>query len=118
MPRKPRPSAVAVDRWPAARTGSVSDRTGARACRSADPRAPLRRAQTRPVLPDIGGGKSSFLLYRHLAQKAEVVEQVARAENHAGHRIVCNGYRKAGLGADTLIEILEQRAATGEDDAA
>ncbi len=52
------------------------------------------------------------------AQQLEVGEHLARAEDDRGERVVGDGDGQAGLFADALVEIFDQRAAAGEDDAA
>ena len=58
------------------------------------------------------------LLDRNLAQQLEVAEHLARAQHHAAQRIVGDRNRQPGFFANALVEILQQRAAAGQHDAA
>src|SRR5580692_11423811 len=53
-----------------------------------------------------------------LAQQFEIAEHLARTEHDRCQWIVGDRNRQAGLFADALVEIFQQRAAAGEDDAA
>src|ERR1019366_4419609 len=57
-------------------------------------------------------------VYRNLTQQTEIAEHAAGAEDHRCQRIVGNRHRQAGLFPNAFIQILDQRAATGEHDAA
>src|SRR5436190_2239398 len=52
------------------------------------------------------------------AQQIEIRQHLARTEDHRRQRILGELYRKAGLLAQPLVEILQQRPAASEDDAA
>src|SRR5580700_3826144 len=58
------------------------------------------------------------LVYRNLAQQPEIAQHAAGSEHHRSQRIVGYGNRQTGLLADALIEILDERAAAGEHNAA
>src|SRR5450631_970150 len=60
----------------------------------------------------------SCLVDLDLPQQAEVAQHLARAKNYAGQRIIGDGNRQAGLFANALIEILDQRSAAGQHNAA
>src|SRR5436190_1490670 len=59
-----------------------------------------------------------YLVYRNLAQEPEIAEHAAGSEDDGGERVVGDGDGEPGLFADALVEIFEQGAAAGEDDAA
>src|SRR5271170_3093234 len=58
------------------------------------------------------------LIDANLPQQLEVAQHFPRAEHDGSQRIVRNGHRQAGFFANALIEILQQRAAAGQYDAA
>src|SRR5579864_2973413 len=58
------------------------------------------------------------LLNRNLSQEFEVAEHFSRAQHHAGQRIVGNRNRQPGFFANSLVQVLQQCAATRKDDAA
>ena len=64
------------------------------------------------------GSKLDALLNRNLAQQLEVAEHFSSAQHHAAERIISDRDRQAGFFADTLVQILQQGATTGEDNAA
>src|SRR5579871_3434391 len=57
------------------------------------------------------------LFDRYFSQQLEVAEHLAGAQYNAAQRVVGDGHRQAGFFADALVEIFQQRAASGEDDA-
>ena len=50
-------------------------------------------------------------------QQTEIVEHLSGSQNDARERVFSQSYRKSGLLANTLVQIPDQRAASGEDDA-
>src|SRR5207253_4944041 len=62
--------------------------------------------------------ENCFLVDANLTQQFEVAEHLSRAEHHRSQRIIGNRYRQAGLLANALVEILQQRAAARQDDTA
>src|SRR5215472_12528456 len=52
------------------------------------------------------------------AQQLEVAEHFSRTEHYRRQGIIGDGNGQAGFLADALVEILQQRAATGEHNAA
>ena len=58
------------------------------------------------------------LIDRDLPQELEVGEHLACSQNDRGKRVIGYGDREACFFADALVEILDERTAAGEDDAA
>src|SRR5882672_11113498 len=58
------------------------------------------------------------LFNRNFAQQFEIAEHFPRAQHDAGQGVVGDGDRQPGFLANTFVEILEQRAAAGQNDAA
>src|ERR1700684_4034711 len=58
------------------------------------------------------------LVYRNLPQQPEIAQHAAGSKHHRSQRIVGYGNRQAGLLADAFIEILDERAAACEHNAA
>src|SRR5580658_2686316 len=58
------------------------------------------------------------LVYRNLPKQPEIAQHAAGSEHHRRQRIVGDGNRQAGLFADAFVEILDQSAAAGENNAA
>src|SRR5512143_3098308 len=52
-----------------------------------------------------------------LLQQLQVVEHLARAEDDGRQRVLGDEDRQLGLLADPLVQVLEQSAAAGQDDA-
>ena len=61
---------------------------------------------------------ASPLFPGHLARSGEVGQHHAGAQDHRGQRILGDEHRQAGLLAQPLVEVAQQRAAAGQDDAA
>src|SRR5579871_104652 len=59
-----------------------------------------------------------ILVDRDLAEELEVGEHLAGSKDYGGQRVVGDGDREAGFFADALVEVLDESASTGEDDAA
>ena len=74
--------------------------------------------RTPDAIPRPVPGTRTLLLPRHLAQERQVGEHHARAHDHRGQRVLGDEDRQAGFVAQALVEIAQQRAAAGEDDAA
>src|SRR3954468_6884819 len=78
----------------------------------------LRRSRTserklpteRPLVTGLGD--------EDLLQRLELLDALARTHGHRVERVVGDVDRHAGLVLQALVESTEQRAATGEDDAA
>src|SRR3989449_2465638 len=58
------------------------------------------------------------LIDRDLSQQLEITKHFPRSEDHARQRILRQRDRQAGLFANSLIEILDERPATGKHDTA
>src|SRR2546427_8657864 len=61
-------------------------------------------------------GGSSRSVDRDLAQEVEVIQHLPRAQDDRGLRVVRHRDGEAGLLAEALVEVLELRAAAGQDD--
>src|ERR1051326_4227208 len=59
----------------------------------------------------------SALFDRNLPEQIEIGEHLARSERDARQRILGQRDREAGLFAQALVEVLQHRAAAGDDDA-
>src|SRR4051812_38107284 len=83
--------------------------------------APCLRSRRASLMSSTGlnslGGRPSLSDNRHLSQKIHVLKRLAGAANDASERIFRERDRKAGLLLDQDVEVREQRAAAGEDDA-
>ena len=58
------------------------------------------------------------LIDRDLPQQLEVAQHLAGTQHHAAQRIIRNRHRQSRFFADALVQILQQRAATRQNDAA
>ena len=58
----------------------------------------------------IGFRANGFSRLRDKSKKSEVAEHLPRPQYHRGQRIVGDGYRQAGLLADALVEVFQQRS--------
>src|SRR5271154_5951877 len=58
------------------------------------------------------------LIDANLPQQFEIAEHFPRSQHHRSQRIVGNGHRQPGLFANALVEILQQRSATRQYNAA
>src|SRR5215467_4430475 len=76
-----------------------------------DSHSPNRNPRLRP-------GKAKPSVDANLTQQLEIAEHLASTEHYRSQRIVGDRNGQAGFLADALVEILEQCAAAGEDDAA
>src|SRR2546426_2811033 len=61
-------------------------------------------------------GGTSRSVDRDLAQEVEVIQHLPRAQDDRGLRVVRHRDGEAGLLAEALVEVLELRAAAGQDD--
>src|SRR5215467_9374375 len=79
--------------------------------RKIDSHSPNRNPRLRP-------GKAKLSVDANLTQQFEIAEHLAGTEHDRSQRIVGDRNGQTGLLADALVQILEQRAAPGKDDAA
>src|SRR5262249_22778528 len=73
---------------------------------------PLERRHFSGLLKDAIGSAD-----RDLLQELHVIERLAASENDCADRIVTHHYGEAGLFAKEHVEVREEGATTGEDDA-
>src|ERR1700688_1878650 len=59
-----------------------------------------------------------FSVDRNQTQQVEIAQHFSGAQHHRGQRVVGDRDRQAGFFPDALVEIAQERAAAGEDDAA
>src|SRR5580693_4846365 len=62
--------------------------------------------------------RKTALVDANLPQQLEIAQHFAGAQHHGRQRVIGDGNREAGFFADALVEILQKRAAAGQDDAA
>src|SRR5260221_11700762 len=72
-----------------------------------------RLAKAQPPLAN-----SRQLINANLPQQAKIAQHLARAEHDRCQRIIRDGYRQPCFLADPLVQVLEQRAAARQHDAA